>query len=272
MVNLANNSYEEADFSIAGGNGATYFTIDKFVNSKGKHFGILELKMVLPNNQDYLVTVRASFKSGVSEEQTYTIEIVKETIAEKFYRFAFDHLARNGRLYFRASDNELEEYYSKFYSDGTFSDLTYGLSKDGWEGLNEGAERINKLAMAFLNENSVFYKNDALKEKVYTSLIFNSKEFAKYRTQWFETHLWRNTDYIAGIGLNYFELLREEIKSNNVEVSSKATEVYDAILDNCDNLFAERMYERPAIGNANRNHRMRSIVARAAISSVYIFI
>ena len=42
-VNLANNSFEKAIFSITGGTGKTLFTIEDYANSRGKYFGILRL-------------------------------------------------------------------------------------------------------------------------------------------------------------------------------------------------------------------------------------
>ncbi|SHE82276.1 Polysaccharide lyase family 8, N terminal alpha-helical domain [Mariniphaga anaerophila] len=268
-VNLANNSFEKADFEITGGTGASLFRIEKFVNSRGKHFGILTVNQLPLSSDKYTLQVKATFNNGATDTQEYTITKVETSLAEKYFEFVYDRISRARRLYYPEKDAKLEEFLSKFNADGSFSDLTYGLSKAGWEGANVGALRINNLAMAYLDEKSSFYKDEALKEKVYTAIIFNANEFAKYRTEWYETHLWRNTDYIAGIGLNYFRILQQEMKSQDAEVAQRAVEVYDAIIDNCDNLFAERMDERPAIGNANRNHRMRSLAVRAAISYDY---
>lgn len=268
-VSVANNSFEKTEFEIIGGSGASLFHIDKFVNSYGKHFGILKVKELPLNNQEYEVIVKATFSNGQTDTRNYTINTVENILAEKFFNFVHAKLSRSHRLYFPVTDAKVSAHLSKFNSNGTFSDLNYGLSKAGWEGLNNGAERINNMAMSYLNENSTFYKDEALKQKIYTALLFNANEFAKYRTQWYETHLWRNTDYIAGIGIRFFELLKKEMNSADVNLAEKAVKVYDAILDNCDNLFAERMDERPAIGNANRNHRLRSLVVRAAMSYDY---
>ncbi|WP_372933892.1 polysaccharide lyase family 8 super-sandwich domain-containing protein [Mariniphaga sediminis] len=268
-VNLAHNSFEKADFEITGGTGAGFFQIEKFVNSRGKHFGILKVTQLPLNSSEYTVKVKAVFENGKTDSEEYAIKRVEVPLAEKFFNFIYSRLSTADRLFFPVADSKITEYLSKFKSGGTFSDLSYGLSKGGWEGLNEGAERINSMAMAYLDESSSFFGDEELKQKVYAALIFNAGEFAKYRTEWYETHLWRNTDYIAGIGINFFRLLRDEMSSPDAGTAQKAVEVYDAILDNCDNLFAERMDERPAIGNANRNHRMRSLAVRAAISYDY---
>ena len=230
---------------------------------------MLKVKELPLTDTEYTLNVKATFSNGETDTKNYTINRVETLIAEKFFNFAFSELSRANRMVSKATDDEVNNHLSKFNADGTFSDLTYGLSKAGWEGLNNGAERISEMAMAYLDKKSSFYKNEALKQKVYTAVILNSNEFAKYRTQWYESHLWRNTDYIAGIGINYFRLLQKEMNDENAEIAQRAVEVYDAILDNCDNLFAERMDERPALGNANRNHRMRSLVVRAAITYDY---
>jgi hypothetical protein len=268
-IGLANNSLEQVDFEIIDGNGLDIFSIEKHVNSFGKHFGILKVKKLPISNKEYTVTVKGTFTNGQTDTQNYTINVVNNILAEKFFQFVYSKLHRSHRLYFPVSDSEISSHLSKFNNNGTFSDLNYGLSKAGWEGLNIGAKRINNMAMAYLNESSSFYQDKALKQNIYSALLFNATEFAKYRTQWYETHLWRNTDYIAGIGLHFFDLLKQEMNSMDENVATMATKVYNAILDNCDNLFAERMYERPAIGNANRNHRLRSLLVRAAISYDY---
>ena len=53
------------------------------------------------------------------------------------------------------------------------------------------------------------------------------------------------------------------------EISQKALEIYDKILHVSDAMWGERMDKRPALTNANRTHRLRSLVARAAISFDY---
>jgi len=268
-INLANNSFEKATFEITGGTGINHFSVEKIVNSRGKHFGVLRVSKLPLEASTYTVQVKTTFESGETDEQEYLIRKVKATIAERFYQFVYSKLSRSHRLYFPETDTKLAEHLLTFTPEGYFSDLTYGLSKAGWEGLNAGALRINNLAMGYLDPNSVYYRDEDLKQKVYSAIIFNAGEFARYRTQWYETHLWRNTDYMAGIAIHYFQLLRQEMNDPDREVARRSMEVYDALIDNCDNLFAERMNERPAIGNANRNHRIRSLAVRAAISFDY---
>lgn len=268
-VGLANNSFENTEFELIGGSGAANFSITKFVNSRGKNFGIIKVKSLPLTGASYTLKVKARFNNGITDEQEYTVKKVSQTIAESFYQFVYARLSRNGDMTTSVADGTLSGFLAKMQNNGSFSDLPFGLTKAGWEGLCEAAERLNGIAMAYLNPKSVYYNDEGIKQKIYTALIFHSTEFAKYRTQWYETHLWRQSDYIGGIGINFYTRLRSEMNSADPAVSSRALAVYDAIIDNCDIMFAERMNERPAIANSNRNHRMRCLAVRAAMSYDY---
>ena len=268
-VNLANNSFEKAQFSITGGTGQQIFTIELFINSRGKHFGVIKLKSDDLVEDSYTLRVMAEFNGGIFDEQGYTIRKVEKALAEKFLELKEKEFSGHRRLSRSATDEEVAEILSAMNSDGTFKDLPYGMTKKGWENTCDSAERLLKLATAYLRSNSRYFQDKGLKDLLYKGILRNSGQNAKFRYDWAETHVWRNSDFIAGIGIRFFRLLRDEMKSDDLSVSRRGIEVYDAILDVCDVMWAERMYERPAIGNANRNHRMRSLITRAAISYDY---
>lgn len=267
-VGLANNSFQNAEFEITGGSGVDYFSITRFVNSRGKNFGVIKTKQLLSDNS-YTLKVKARFADGTSDEQLYTITRVKSTIAANFYTFVYNRLSCYGDMYTSVADATLAGYISKMAPNGSFSDLTIGVSNAGWNGIAEGAKRLNGIAMAYLKAGSAYYNNEEIKQKLYTAIIFHSTEFAKFRTQWYVTQLWQNADYIGGIGINLYAQLRTEMNSADSAVAARAVAVYDAILDNCDIMFAERMNQRPAIANANRNHRLRCLAVRAAMTYDY---
>jgi len=265
-VNLANNSFEQARFSITGGSGKGIFGIETFVNSRGKCFGVIKRASGRLVDASCTLIVTAEFENGVSAEQTYTVDIVQEPIAKRFLRFVEKNVGRQGRLKKSAADGDIETWLGRMTPDGSFSDLPYGMGKEGWENTCAGGERLLGFAVAYLAENSRFHKDDKLKANLYRGVVRNAEQNALFRTNWAETHVWRNSDFIAGIGIRFVHMLREEMEKEIGKKSRPATEVYDAILDVCDVMWAERMHERPAIGNANRNHRMRSLITRAALS------
>lgn len=268
-VNLANNSFEKAHFSITGGTGKELFSIEDYANSRGKCFGVLKLKTSELPEDSYLLKVKAEFEDGISNEQEYTIHKVDELMAERFLKIKEKEFSRHRRLFSHAPDNEIEDFLSKIALDGSFEDLPYAMGKEGWENTCNSAERLLKFAVAYLDKDSRFHEDEKLKKALYRGIIRNAQQNNKFRTNWADTHVWRNSDFIAGIGIRFFRILREEMNSDKPAVSKAATEVYDAILDVCDVMWAERMHERPAVCNANRNHRMRSLTVRAAISYDY---
>jgi len=268
-VNLANNSFEKAQFVIVGGTGRDRFTIETFVNSRGKHFGVIKVATDKLTQLDYTLRVKATFTDGTSDEQEYRIHRVKQTLADAFLALKEREFSQHRRLSSSETDDEIKTILDQMNSDGTFRDLPLGMEKRGWENTCASAERLLKLATAYLRKDSANFKNENLKDQLYKGIIRNAEQNAKYRTDWAETHVWRNSDFIAGIGIRFFRLLREEMRSDEDSIRQKAIEVYDAILDVCDVMWAERMYERPAIGNANRNHRMRSLITRVVISHDY---
>jgi hypothetical protein len=268
-VNLANNSFEEVDFFITGGSGDGLYSIEKFVNSRGKHFGVFKVGSDKLVDDTYTLQVEARFSDGTTDLQEYTIHQVEELLAEKFLNLKGIEFSQHRRLSRSTTDVEVRRILSQLTSDGNFTNLPYGMSKVGWENTCVSAERLLKLASAFLHPDSNYFNDERLKDKLYEGILRNSEQNARFRSNWFETHVWRNSDFIAGIGIRFCHLLRAEMKSDDPFDSRRAIEVYDAILDVCDVMWAERMYERPAIGNANRNHRMRSLITRAAISYDY---
>jgi hypothetical protein len=268
-VNLANNSFEKAHFSITGGTGQTLFTIKDLVNSRGKCFGVILLRTDNLAEASYTLKVKAQFADSVMDEQEYIIYQVQEPLAEKFLILKEREYSRQGRLTRSAPDKDIEAFVSQITPDGSFMDLPYAMGRVGWENTCASAERLLILATAYLNTNSKFHNNQEIKKSLYRGIIRNADQNVKFRTNWADTHVWRNSDFIAGIGIRFFRMLSAEMKSTNIAVSRQAIEVYDAILDVCDVMWAERMFERPAIGNANRNHRMRSLITRAAISYDY---
>ncbi|MCH2209514.1 MAG: polysaccharide lyase beta-sandwich domain-containing protein [Lentisphaerales bacterium] len=274
-VNLANNSRESVKFSLVDDEELP-FQIRTIRNSIGKSFGVLTFTGEKVAKAVYKVKVAAVFENGAKDFQTYEIHRVDEYLADKFMDFAqheFTKIVKSGtvarRLSMKVKDSVAREYFSKLNKEGFFTDLKFMINRSGWDALCEGGGRLNSLVLAYYDPQSSLFKNQELKTRFYQGILVNSKFNHQFKARWSDTHTWRNSDHLAGIALRVIADLRQEMKSSEKKDADKAMKVYDALLDVCDNLWAERMHERPAIGNANRNHRMRSLFIRAAITYDY---
>ena len=233
-VNLANNSFEQAKFFITGGSGKGIFVIETFENSRGKSFGVIKLASADHSEDTYTLKVKAKFATGVTDEEVYRIDFVPEPFAKRFFGFVEKWIGRQGRLATKVSDSDIEVWLERMRENGEFSDLPLSTSKDGWENTCTSAERLLAISIAYLDQDSRFQKDDELKANLYRGIVRNAEQNGLFRTNWAETHVWRNSDFIAGIGLRFIHILRDEMEKEVGRDSRLATQAYDAILDVCD--------------------------------------